>query len=311
MQLRIIVVGFGMQGRQRQRIAGEECVATVDPDSPDADFRDVTAIPIDAFDAALICVPDHAKIGIAEYLVAHGKHVLIEKPLIGEDSALERLEQLARARRAVCYVAYTSRFEPHVVRMRDLIASGELGRVYRCRMFYGNGTAPLVRESAWRDQGGGVIPDLGSHLFDIARFWFGDLSDDVVLVSADRFENRAPDHAVFVAANGWPRLELEVTLLSWRNDFVCDLFAEHGTAHIRSLCKWGPTEFVWRRRVPQGGQPREEALTLVQDDPTWELEYDHFKQMCREGAASGLRNDLWLNRMLRKLSTDAGRVIRQ
>ena len=28
----------------------------------------------------------------------------------------------------------------------------ELGRLYRCRLFYGNGTARLVRESAWRDQ---------------------------------------------------------------------------------------------------------------------------------------------------------------
>ena len=42
-------------------------------------------------------------------------------------------------------------------------------------MFYGNGTARLVRESAWRDAGAGVLPDLGSHLLDTARFWFGDL----------------------------------------------------------------------------------------------------------------------------------------
>ena len=35
-------------------------------------------------------------------------------------------------------------------------------------MFYGNGTARLVRDSAWRDQGAGVLPDLGSHLLDTA-----------------------------------------------------------------------------------------------------------------------------------------------
>ena len=53
--------------------------------------------------------------------------------------------------------------------MRDLIASGELGKIFRCRMFYGNGTARLVRDSEWRDQGAGV-PDLGSHVLDTARF---------------------------------------------------------------------------------------------------------------------------------------------
>ena len=82
--------------------------------------------------------------------------------------------------------------------------SGELGRIYRCRMFYGNGTARLVRDSAWRDQGAGVLPDLGSHLLDTARFWFGDLGEDFRLVSVSRFENRAPDHVVIASESSRP-----------------------------------------------------------------------------------------------------------
>ena len=68
-------------------------------------------------------------------------------------------------------------------------------------MFYGNGTARLVRDSAWRDQGAGVLPDLGSHLLDTARFWFGDIGEDFRVVSANRFENRAPDHVVIALAS--------------------------------------------------------------------------------------------------------------
>ena len=84
-----------------------------------------------------------------------------------------------RARRgAVLYTAYNHRFEPHFVRMRDLVKSGALGTIYRCRMFYGNGTARLVRNSDWRDQGAGVLADLGSHVLDTARFWFGDIGDE-------------------------------------------------------------------------------------------------------------------------------------
>ena len=309
--MRIVIVGFGVQGRKRHRVAGGAAAGIIDPIAPEADWRDIADVPLDRYDAAIVCTPDQPKMAVLRHLVAHGKHALVEKPLDGgREQDLRDLETLARRTGAVCYTAYNHRFEPHFVRMRDLIRAGVLGRIYRCRMSYGNGTARLVRNSPWRDTGSGVLADIGSHLLDTVRFWFDDVGDDFRLVTASRFENRAPDHAVFVAANGWPRLELEVTLLSWRNDFVCDLFAEHGTAHIRSLCKWGPAEFVQRRRVPSGW-PREEMLTLVQDDPTWELEYEHFKRMCREGAASGLRNDLWLNRMLRKLSTDAGRVIRQ
>ena len=90
------------------------------------------------------------------------------------------LQRDARAKGVVLYIAYNHRFEPHFVRMRDLVKSGTLGRIYRCRMFYGNGTARLVRNSAWRDHGAGVLADLGSHLLDTARFWFGDIGDDVL-----------------------------------------------------------------------------------------------------------------------------------
>ena len=140
--------------------------------------------------------------------------------------------------------------------MRDLIASGRLGRIYRCRMFYGNGTARLVRDSAWRDQGAGVLPDLGSHLLDTARFWFG-IRRRFPRRLRQPFENRAPDHVVFASEAGRPKLEFEMTLFSWRNHFTCDVFAENGTAHIDSLCKWGPTSFTERTRVlPGGGRPR-------------------------------------------------------
>ena len=48
-------------------------------------------------------------------------------------------------------------------------------------------------------------------------------------------------------------------------------------------------------------------MTLVQDDPTWALEYTHFKQLCADPAPADLANDLWLNRLLRRLGDDAMR----
>src|SRR3546814_12988914 len=94
---------------------------------------------------------------ILSYLLGHWKHVLVEKPLVAEDEAdLVRLDERSRETGATCYTAYNHRFEPHFIAMKDLLSSGELGEVYRCRMFYGNGTARLVRNSEWRDQGAGV-----------------------------------------------------------------------------------------------------------------------------------------------------------
>jgi predicted dehydrogenase len=150
-----------------------------------------------------------------------------------------------------------------------------------------------------------VLPDLGSHLLDTCRFWFGDIHDSFEVLTVDRFENRAPDHVV-IGSPGTPcRIELEMTLLSWRNHFTCDILAENGSAHIESLCKWGPSTFTHRTRILPSGRPPEEAVTLVQDDPTWAAEYAHFKQLCQAKIRTDLSNDIWLGRNLDRLSRAA------
>ncbi len=303
--LRAIVVGMGVQGRKRRDHAGADCIACVEPGGGH-DYIDLHDVPLDDYDAALVCTPDQPKAEVIGYLVDNGKHVLVEKPLwTASDAEISDLQARARATGAVLYTAYNHRFEPHFAAVRDLIASGALGQVYRCRMFYGNGTARLVRNSQWRDQGSGVLHDLGSHLLDTAAFWFGELGDDFRMISSQAYENRAPDHVVFGSETTAPTLELEGTLLSWRNHFTADIFAENGSAHITSLCKWGPSSLTVRTRVLPSGRPPEETSTLVRDDPTWALEYAHFKGLCADGAVTDLSTDLWLNRLLRRLGDDA------
>jgi scyllo-inositol 2-dehydrogenase (NADP+) len=304
--MRIIVAGLGVQGHKRRRIAAADFVADVDPANAEARYRSIVDVPLADYDAVLACIPDEPKVELLTYCLENGKHVLVEKPLWAKhESEIAALEALARKRGVVCYTAYNHRFEPHFVRMRELIASGELGTIYSCRMFYGNGTARLVRDSAWRDQGAGVLPDLGSHLLDTCRFWFADTQDRFGFVGVHCFENRAPDHVVINCERSRPRIELEMTLLMWRNHFTCDILAERGSAHIQSLCKWGPSLFTRRTRVLPSGRPSEDTETLVQDDPTWALEYAHFKALCGSGAQTDLANDLWLHRVLTRLGAEA------
>jgi predicted dehydrogenase len=307
--LRCIVVGLGVQGHKRRKFAGADYVGCVDPFVAEADWRALEDVPAHTYDAALLCVPDAPKVAMLRHLASLGKHALVEKPLWSESEAdLAGLETAARAGGSTFYTAYNHRFEPHYAALRAILAEGRLGRVYHCRMFYGNGTARLVRESRWRDEGAGVLPDLGSHLLDTLRFWFGDIADDFRVVHAGRHENRAPDHVQLAGGgkNGLPTFDLEMTLLSWRNHFTCDVFAERGSAHILSLCKWGPSSLTVRTRVLPSGRPPEETGTLVQDDPTWALEYAHFKELCLRRAPTDLSGDRWLLRSLARLGGEIG-----
>ena len=50
-------------------------------------------------------------------------------------------------------------------------------------------------------------------------------------------------------------------------------------------------------------------MTLTQEDPTWSLEYAHFKDLCHslsENRPEPLVDDLWIERELAKISGQAG-----
>lgn len=304
--MRVVLVGMGIQGEKRRRIAKDDIVATVDPVKDDVDFRHLKDIPLDRYDAALLCVPEAPKLELLTYLLDNDKHVLVEKPLIAsEETALLRLKEIAASRNLVCYTAYNHRFEPHFIEMRDAVSSGKLGDVYRIRMFYGNGTARDVRSSPWRDQGAGVLTDLGSHLLDTLLFVFGDIPepDGWEVWSCQRFENNAPDHVIFAIAPPHARMlvELEVSLLSWRNHFVGEIVGSTGTLKVESLCKWGLSILTFHKRVLPSGAPVTVTKTLNMPDPTWEAEYRHFKHLISAGGQGNIANDIRVNRILQKL----------
>ncbi len=304
--MRIIVAGLGIQGRKRLAVAAADAVGSVDPVAATATWRDVRDVPLDAYDAALVCTPDGPKVELLTYLLAHGKHVLVEKPLIAASAGeLDHLKGLAVQQRAVCYTAYNHRFEPHLARVKALLDAGRIGRVYHCRMFYGNGTARDVRNSVWRDKGLGVIPDLASHMLDLCLFFFGRPEGAPEVWMAQRYENQAYDHFLMGFPLSTPALKLEGTLLSWRNTFGLDLIGEAGSIHVAGLCKWGPTSLVVRGRVLPSGKPDEEVYTLEQKDPTWAIEYQHFLALCKEGGTN-IDNDIWINGVLGTLGARLG-----
>jgi predicted dehydrogenase len=298
--MRLAVVGLGVQGRKRVAAAGGDVAATVDPVAPGATFTHVADLPLDRFDAAAVCTPDDAKLELLRYLLARGKHVLVEKPLLLEPAGFDELATLARSSGATCYTAYNHRFEPHLARLRETIAAGALGEIYLARFFYGNGTARDVRSSPWRDRGLGVLADLGSHLVDTALWLFGVLPEGWEVWSANRFENRSFDHVTF-GSGGRPTLEFEATLLSWRNTFYAEVFGSDGSAHVSGLCKWGPSVFTQRRRVLPSGRPAEDTVTLEQPDPTWAAEYRHFQSLCAARAPGNLDADRRIAAVLRQL----------
>jgi scyllo-inositol 2-dehydrogenase (NADP+) len=53
--MKTIVVGLGIQGNKRAKIAGKDLVATVDPVRPGAQYKAVQDVPLHSYDSALVC----------------------------------------------------------------------------------------------------------------------------------------------------------------------------------------------------------------------------------------------------------------
>jgi predicted dehydrogenase len=303
--MRVVVVGLGNQGKKRLSVAGNDDVATVDPIAPQADYASIKQVPLDNFDAALVCTSDQAKIGVLTYVLTHGKHVLVEKPLLpAAHGDLQRLHGLAQSAGVTCYTAYNHRFEPNLLRLKEIVDSDVLGPIYLAHFYYGNGTAADVRSSPWRDSGCGVLTDLGSHLLDLVAFLLGRPQDPFRVFRSHRFENQACDSVLF-GTTGTPALTLEASLVSWKNSFRIDLTGANGSAHVDGLCKWGPSFLRLRRRVLPSGKPTEEIQGYEKADPTWAAEYAHFQALCRTGETN-LGNDIWIASVLNNLAKQEG-----
>ncbi len=102
---------------------------------------------------------------------AAGKHVLVEKPMgmhAGED---EEMVDACRAAGVELFVAYYRRFHPQVMKMRQLIGQGSIGRPVLASIDYAQPPAPdTAWGGGWRVQpavsGGGLFVDVVSHRID-------------------------------------------------------------------------------------------------------------------------------------------------
>lgn len=89
--------------------------------------KDVLSSDVDAV-AVATPIPTHHRIA-REALLA-GKHVLVEKPMTANSEEAEDLLELADRLGLTLMVGHTFEYNPAVECLRELVSSGELGRIY-------------------------------------------------------------------------------------------------------------------------------------------------------------------------------------
>jgi predicted dehydrogenase len=98
-----------------------------------ADLDDLLADP--ELDAVVIATPVPTHHALARRAMEAGKHVMIEKPMAWSVDEARDLRDVALETGRVLMVGHLLRFHPGVMKLRELVDSGELGEV---RYVYGN-----------------------------------------------------------------------------------------------------------------------------------------------------------------------------
>ena len=79
------------------------------------------------------------------------------------------------------------------------------------------------------------------------------------------------------------------------------MIGSKGSAHIVSLCKWGPSILTVRKRKFPSGIPTETNKVLKMKDPTWNLEHKHFFDLIKKRKKTNLSHDIWIYKELKRM----------
>lgn len=298
-KLKYIIVGYGNIGHKRHDILGNKVIATLDPNpNAGANYTDVSQIPekiLEEIDAVVITIPRKQKNLSLEFWLNLGKHVLVEKPMIITDKEVANLSKKLKQNKVIYYTGYNYRFEPHIMRIKKIIESKSLGKLYSARLVYGFGNVAQLK-GTWRDTGYGALDEVGCHLIDLSMHLFGYSENEFEAIKLVNFEAKSFDHCILSTND--KKVIMEASWIMWKNTFTIEAYFEKGSIHMNGLCKWGKSDLIVRKRIYPAGIPKEKLYTISgPPDPTWKSDIKQFEEAIRLSKNS-LYSDLNITKSL-------------
>jgi predicted dehydrogenase len=163
-------------------------------------------------DVVYVSTPHSGHHAAARLALEAGKHVLLEKPFTMDAAQARDLVDLARGRGRFLMEAMWTRFLPHVVRLRELLAEGALGTV---RTVVADHAQWFARDATHRlyapELGGGALLDLGIYVVSLSSMVLGPPSR-VTAVSHPAFTGVDAQTSILLEHEGGAHAVLTTTL---------------------------------------------------------------------------------------------------
>jgi predicted dehydrogenase len=151
----LVAVAEPSEETRRRATAGTDVVEF-------SDWRELIEFGADELDAVSIACPSEYHAEVALEALAADLHVLVEKPIATTLPDALRMRGAAMENDRKLMVGHVERFNPAVAKLRELVADGRLGNVYRAHT---TRVGPLPT----RIQDTGVAIDLATHDLDVMQ----------------------------------------------------------------------------------------------------------------------------------------------
>jgi UDP-N-acetylglucosamine 3-dehydrogenase len=201
-KLRVAVIGVGSMGKNHARIYSElksvELIGVADVSETLAAsiarnygckaFADYNDLLDESLDALSIVVPTTLHKKVALDAIRKGINVLVEKPIANTVENADAVIKAARNKGVKLMVGHVERFNPAIIKLKELVDSGLLGKLVSISAKRVGPYNPRIRDV-------GIIIDLGTHDIDIMSYLCGERTKKVY-ASAGSVVHSHEDHAI-------------------------------------------------------------------------------------------------------------------
>jgi len=202
--LRIGVIGTGAMGQHHLRIYSEmrdvELVGLCDVDRNRAGslakmynttaYFDHRELLKQDLDAVSVVVPTTFHTEVALDVINSGTHLLVEKPIADTLENADKMINAAHDAKVKLMVGHIERFNPAVLKLKEIIDSGILGKIVSISSRRVGPFNPRIRDV-------GIIMDLGVHDIDVISFLYGRKINEVYTIAGNDIHT-FEDHATIL-----------------------------------------------------------------------------------------------------------------
>jgi UDP-N-acetylglucosamine 3-dehydrogenase len=202
--IKVGVIGTGAMGQNHVRIYSEmegvklagisdvdqkrvEAMATQFKTKAFTDYRKMLA---EGLDAVSVVVPTKLHTQVVLDALDMGTHILVEKPIADTAENAELMIAAAKKAGKILMVGHIERFNPAVIKLKEIIDSGTLGKIVSISTKRVGPYNPRIRDV-------GVILDIGVHDIDVISYLYGKKINSVYAIAGADIHS-FEDHASII-----------------------------------------------------------------------------------------------------------------